>query len=57
MDARSLNDYYSAVNISATSFFGNVVSLRRWGSDLAWGSLGKPVDRDDWYVILIRIRL
>lgn len=48
MDPKDLRDYYQTVDVNATTFFANAVSMRR--SDVArmWSAFGKPVDRNEW---------
>ena len=51
MDPPSLHNYYEPVNVSSDTFFANTISMSRFDVGLEWSALGKPVDRDQWYVI------
>lgn len=48
MDPAKLKKYYASVNINASTYFENAVSIIRNAEAEEWASLGKPVDRDEW---------
>lgn len=50
MNPSALRDYYKPVKTNASTFFENAVSMTRLEVHLEWAALGKPVDRDQWYV-------
>ncbi|KAI1308075.1 hypothetical protein F5Y03DRAFT_393679 [Xylaria venustula] len=47
LNATSLKDYYKGVNITG-SHFSNVLSIRKWFSDLEWRVLSAPLDDNTW---------
>lgn len=51
MDPPSLKKYYAPVTVNASTYFENAVSMSRFEVDLEWSALGKPVDRNQWFVI------
>jgi hypothetical protein len=52
MDPPSLEKYYQTVNVTSSTFFQNKVFMNRFGAGQQWSALGKPVDRDEWYVLI-----
>ena len=50
MDPVSLKKYYAPVNITSSTYFGNAVSVIRAELAREWAALGKPVDRNQWFV-------
>jgi hypothetical protein len=52
MDPPSLEKYYETVNVTSSTFFQNKVFMNRFGAGQQWSALGKPVDRDEWYVLV-----
>ncbi|THW77645.1 endothelin-converting enzyme [Aureobasidium pullulans] len=47
-NAGELQEYYSNVSISATTFFENKLSVVRQDVRESWAQVGKPVDKDEW---------
>ncbi|KAF3358307.1 hypothetical protein VDGD_04966 [Verticillium dahliae] len=47
-NATELHAYYNSVNVSASDFFGNGLSVRAFDTAREWAALGKPVDRNEW---------
>lgn len=50
MDPPSLKKYYDAVNVTSSTFFDNAISVSRFEVEREWSALGKPVDRNQWFV-------
>ncbi|KIX02232.1 uncharacterized protein Z518_08171 [Rhinocladiella mackenziei CBS 650.93] len=50
MDAKVLRNFYKQLNITSSTYFDNAVSMSRFYVSREWSALGKPVDRDQWYV-------
>ncbi|CAG8656174.1 33399_t:CDS:2, partial [Racocetra persica] len=49
-DPISLQDYYRNVKFDQDDYFGNLLSSHLWASDILWKEVGKPVNRDSWYM-------
>lgn len=47
-DSAALKEYYAAVNITSTAFFGNALSIAKFTIEREWSALGKPTNRDEW---------
>ncbi|RVX75992.1 hypothetical protein B0A52_00349 [Exophiala mesophila] len=48
LNPQKLRHYYKSVDVSATTFFENAVSMSKSDVKKEWSALGKPVDRDQW---------
>jgi endothelin-converting enzyme len=48
MDPPTLEEYYTSVNITNTTFFDNYLSMNALSVSRSWSAVGKPVDRDEW---------
>lgn len=47
-DPDAVQNYYAAVNISQSTFFGNTLSTMRFATNLKWSRAGKPTNHDEW---------
>ncbi|KAJ2989032.1 hypothetical protein NUW58_g3674 [Xylaria curta] len=47
LNATSLKEYYKGVKITG-SHFSNVLSIRKWYSNLEWKALSSPIDENTW---------
>ncbi|KAI5207661.1 endothelin-converting enzyme [Aureobasidium subglaciale] len=47
-NAGELQEYYSNISISATTYFENKLSVVRHDVRESWSQAGKPVDKDEW---------
>ncbi|KAM0275049.1 hypothetical protein ACHAQH_007610 [Verticillium albo-atrum] len=47
-NAKELRAYYDKVDVSASDFFANGLSVRAFDTAREWAALGKPVDRNEW---------
>lgn len=52
MDPSVLESYYQSLNVSSNSFFRNGLSMRRFAVDQEWSALGKPVDHEQWAMLV-----
>ncbi|KAG9244303.1 peptidase family M13 [Calycina marina] len=48
MNPEALRSFLDPVNINASTFFENALSMRMFGVKQEWATLGKPVDHDAW---------
>jgi endothelin-converting enzyme len=54
MDPTALRNYYKDVTVSPDSFFQNAISIIKFGVRERWNALGKPVDKNEWYVTVTK---
>ncbi|KAH0348155.1 peptidase family M13, partial [Aureobasidium melanogenum] len=47
-NAGELQQYYSNISISGTTYFANKLSVVRHDVRESWSQVGKPVDKDEW---------
>lgn len=50
LDPEALKDFYSPLTISKTAFFDNSVQIAKFDRVREWNRLGKPTNRDEWYM-------
>lgn len=50
LDPPSLRDFYKDVKVNASTYFENAAAFSTFEVVREWSALGKPVDRDQWYV-------
>ncbi|KAI9498078.1 hypothetical protein BDB00DRAFT_755249 [Zychaea mexicana] len=46
----SLRDHYESIKITRESFFSNELSIVEWAINRAWSKVGKPVDKEEWFM-------
>jgi endothelin-converting enzyme len=51
MNPSDLQRYYRNMEVNSSSFFETELSMRHFDFELNWNALGKPVDRNKWYVL------
>jgi endothelin-converting enzyme len=55
MDPNALRSFYKDVTVNSDTFFQNTISIIKFGVGERWKALGKPVDKNEWYVIMTAI--
>ena len=50
MDPEALKKFYDPLTISRSAFFENTVKIAKFDTTREWSRLGKPTDRDEWYM-------
>ena len=57
LDASALQSYYESVNISNGAYFKNTLSVARFDVRREWSKLGKPTNRDEWFMTAVTVNV
>lgn len=50
LDPKALQLFYKDLDISNSTFFDNTIRIARFDTRREWARLGKPTQRDEWYM-------